>query len=82
MLAPTDIVVVCNNTVNKLPNIPDDNQYGLLELKITTCDFMQLLYNTLFEEKTYAKEAAKYDNRVDRNKKAGPSIFDFASLPS
>ncbi len=65
---------------NKLPNIPDDNQYGLLELKITTCDFMQLLYNTLFEEKTYAKEAAKYDNRVDRNKKAGPSIFDFAYL--
>ncbi len=60
---------------NKLPNIPDDSQYGKLETAITSCAYMALLNMSLFEDKTYSEKASKYEAR-----KVGPSIIDLAYL--
>lgn len=65
-----------NALKNALPNIPSDSQYGKLEQKITSCEFMDLLNMTLFKEDSYMD--GKLTNAP--SKKKGPSIIEFAYL--
>lgn len=66
-----------NALKNALPNIPSDSQYGKLEQKITSCEFMDLLNMTLFKEDTYIAEGKMANVPA---KKKGPSIIEFAYL--
>lgn len=66
---------------NSLPNITSDTQYDELERKITGCDFMELLNNTLFKVEGYVDEFAPKCKIVEPTKsKKGPSIIELAFL--
>ncbi len=66
---------------NELPNISSDTQYHVLESKITGCDFMKLLNNTLFKVPDYIGGFKRKHNIIEVAKgKTGPSIIEFAYL--
>lgn len=66
---------------NGLPNISSDTQYHELERKITGCDFMKILNNTLFIVPGYVDDLKNKCKIVEPlANKEGPSIIELAYL--
>ncbi|MBE5744050.1 MAG: hypothetical protein E7358_04980 [Clostridiales bacterium] len=66
---------------NSLPNISSDTQYHELERKITGCDFMKILNNSLFNVAGYVDDLKNKCKIVEPlANKVGPSIIELAYL--